>query len=143
MTSALRNSFASKITQPRPNDEAASISAPTTAIHARWKARRRPVMMNGSAPGTTTFQKSAAPLAPIAPAARSHRGFTARTPVQVLTSIGKLAASNTMTMGAVVPRRHQRLGEPSAARHDFIKQPEQEHRQNGLHAATIPQRTTV
>jgi hypothetical protein len=49
-------------------------------------------MMKGEAPGTTTFQKSAGPLAPIAPAARSQSGFTARAPVQVLRTMGKLAA---------------------------------------------------
>src|SRR5262245_33512262 len=57
ITSALRNSLASKITQPRPQSEAASISAPTTAIHARRNAWRRPVMMNGNAPGIMTFQQ--------------------------------------------------------------------------------------
>src|SRR6516225_1464450 len=35
ITSAFKNSLASKMTQPRPQSEAASISAPTTATHAR------------------------------------------------------------------------------------------------------------
>ena len=35
MMSVLRNSFASKMTQPSPQSDAAIISAPTTAIHAR------------------------------------------------------------------------------------------------------------
>ena len=51
ITSALRNSLASKITQPSPQSEAASISAPTTAIQARRKAWRRPAMMNGEGAG--------------------------------------------------------------------------------------------
>src|ERR1700694_2882225 len=59
MTSALRNSLASKITHPRPQSEAASISAPTTAIHARRKAWRSPAMMKGEAPGMITFQNKA------------------------------------------------------------------------------------
>ena len=92
MTSAFKNSLASKMTQPRPQSEAASISAPTTAIHARRKAWRRPVMMNGDAPGMITFQNSARSSAPIAPAARSHSGFTARTPDQALSSMGNSAA---------------------------------------------------
>src|SRR6266699_7155728 len=49
ITSAFKNSLASKMTQPRPQSEAASISAPTTAIHARRNAWRSPVMMNGDA----------------------------------------------------------------------------------------------
>ena len=49
-------------------------------------------MMNGEAPGMITFQNSAFSSAPIAPAARSQSGFTARTPVQVLSSIGNSAA---------------------------------------------------
>src|ERR1700732_3857918 len=59
ITSALRNSLASKITHPRPQSEAASISAPTTAIHARRKAWRSPAMMKGEAPGMITFQNKA------------------------------------------------------------------------------------
>ena len=57
--SALRNSLASKITQPSPQSEAAIISAPTTAIQARRNACRMPVMMKGEAPGMITFQNSA------------------------------------------------------------------------------------
>ncbi len=49
-------------------------------------------MMNGEAPGTITFQNSARSFAPIAPAARSQSGLTARTPDQVLSSIGNSAA---------------------------------------------------
>ena len=49
-------------------------------------------MMNGEAPGMITFQNSACSSAPIAPAARSHSGLTARTPDQVLSSIGNSAA---------------------------------------------------
>ena len=90
--SALRNSLASKITQPRPKSDAARNSAPITAIQARRNACRSPVMMNGEAPGTITFQNSARSLAPIAPAARSQIGLTARTPDQVLSSIGNSAA---------------------------------------------------
>ena len=59
MTSALRNSLASKITQPSPQSEAAIISAPTTAIQQRRNACRMPVMMKGKAPGMITFQNSA------------------------------------------------------------------------------------
>jgi hypothetical protein len=92
MTSALRNSLASKIIQPSPQSDAASISAPTTAIHERMKACRRPVMIRGEAPGMITFQNSARSPAPIAWAARSHSGLTARTPVQVLSSMGNSAA---------------------------------------------------
>ena len=92
MTSALRNSLASKITQPSPQSEAAIISAPTTAIQQRRKACRMPVMMNGEAPGTITFQNSRRSSAPMEPAARSQSGLTARTPDQVLNSIGKVAA---------------------------------------------------
>src|SRR5882724_9926145 len=88
ITSALRNSLASKINQPRPQSDAASISAPTTAIQERRKACRSPVMMKGEAPGMITFQNSECSSAPIAPAARSHSGLTARTPDQVLSSIG-------------------------------------------------------
>ena len=92
ITSAFRNSLASKMTQPRPQSEAASISAPITAIQARRKACRRPVMINGEAPGMMTFQNSARSSAPMAPAARSHSGFTARTPAQALSSMGNSAA---------------------------------------------------
>ena len=92
ITSAFRNSLASKMTQPRPQSEAASISAPTTAIHARRKAWRSPVMMNGEAPGMITFQNSARSSAPMAPAARSHSGLTARTPDHALSSMGNSAA---------------------------------------------------
>ena len=92
ITSALRNSLASKITQPRPKFDAASISAPMTATQARRKDCRKPVMMNGEAPGIITFQNSAFSLAPMAPAARSQIGLTARTPDQVLSSIGNNAA---------------------------------------------------
>ena len=49
-------------------------------------------MMKGAAPGMITFQNSACSSAPIAPAARSHSGFTARTPDQVLSSMGNSAA---------------------------------------------------
>ena len=49
-------------------------------------------MMKGEAPGMITFQNSAFSSAPIAPAARSHSGFTARTPAQVFSSIGNKAA---------------------------------------------------
>ena len=49
-------------------------------------------MMNGEAPGTITFQNSLFSSAPIAPAARSHSGLTARTPDQALSSIGNIAA---------------------------------------------------
>ena len=42
MTSALRNSLASKMIQPSPQSDAASISAPTTAIHDRTNAWRKP-----------------------------------------------------------------------------------------------------
>ena len=45
-------------------------------------------MMKGEAPGTITFQNSAFSSAPMAPAARSHSGLTARTPAQTLSSIG-------------------------------------------------------
>jgi hypothetical protein len=92
ITSALRNSLASKMIQPRPQSDAASISAPTTAIQARMKAWRSPVMIRGDAPGMITFQNSACSSAPMAWAARSHSGLTARTPVQVLSSIGNRAA---------------------------------------------------
>src|SRR5262249_58980702 len=50
ITSALRNSLASKITQPRPQSEAAIISAPITAMKARSSAWRSPAMMKGDAP---------------------------------------------------------------------------------------------
>src|SRR6185437_634721 len=92
MTSVLRNSLASKITQPNPQSEAAIISAPTTAIQARRNACRMPVMMNGEAPGMITFQNREFSSAPMAPAARSQIGLTERTPDQVLNSIGKVAA---------------------------------------------------
>src|SRR5262249_47912604 len=92
MTSAFKNSLASKMTQPSPQSEAASISAPTTAIQARRKACRSPVMMKGEAPGMMTFQNSACSSAPMAPAARSHNGLTARTPDQALSSMGNSAA---------------------------------------------------
>ena len=49
-------------------------------------------MMNGEAPGMITFQNSARSSAPMAPAARSHSGLTARTPDQALSSIGNSAA---------------------------------------------------
>jgi hypothetical protein len=49
-------------------------------------------MMKGEAPGMMTFQNSACSFAPIAPAARSHSGFTARTPAQALSSIGNRLA---------------------------------------------------
>jgi hypothetical protein len=49
-------------------------------------------MMKGEAPGMITFQNSACSSAPMAPAARSHSGLTARTPVQVLSSMGNSAA---------------------------------------------------
>ena len=39
-----------------------------------------------------TFQNSACSFAPMAPAARSQIGLTARTPDQALSSIGKSAA---------------------------------------------------
>ncbi len=58
ITSALRNSLASKMIQPRPQSDAASISAPTTAIQDRMKAWRSPVMISGEAPGMITFQNS-------------------------------------------------------------------------------------
>src|ERR1019366_6799556 len=92
MTSVLRNSLASKITQPSPQSEAAIISAPTTAIHARRNDCRMPVMMKGEAPGMITFQNSEFSSAPMAPAARNQIGLTERTPDQVLNSIGKVAA---------------------------------------------------
>src|SRR5262249_50569132 len=81
--SALRNSLASKIPQPSPQPDAARNSAPITAIHALKKDCRNPVMIKGDAPGTITFQNSARSSAPIAPAARSQIGLTARTPDQV------------------------------------------------------------
>ena len=84
--------MASKISQPSPQSEAASISAPTTAIQARRKAWRNPVMRNGKAPGMITFQNSACSSAPMALPARSHSGLTARTPDQALSSIGNSAA---------------------------------------------------
>src|SRR5262249_13199230 len=92
ITSACKNSLASKITQPSPQSEAASASAPTTAIHERRNACRRPVMMKGEAAGIITFQKRACSPAPMALAARSHSGLTARTPDQVLSSIGNSEA---------------------------------------------------
>ena len=92
ITSALRNSLASKITQPSPQSDAAIISAPTTPIQARKNACRIPVMMKGEAPGMMTFQNRLFSSAPIAPAARSHSGFTERTPDQVLNAMGKVAA---------------------------------------------------
>ena len=92
MMSALRNSLASKITQPSPQSEAAIISAPTTAIQARKNACRMPVMMKGEAPGMITFQNRQFSSAPMAPAARSQSGLTERTPDQVLNTIGNVAA---------------------------------------------------
>ncbi len=92
ITSVLRNSLASKITQPKPQSEAASISAPMTAIQERRNDCRSPAMMNGEAPGMITFQNSACSSAPMAPAARSQIGLTERTPDQVLSSIGNSAA---------------------------------------------------
>jgi hypothetical protein len=84
--------LASKITQPSPQSEPASISAPITAIQERRKDWRKPAMMKGEAPGMMTFQNSACSLAPMALAARSQIGLTARTPDQVLSSIGNNAA---------------------------------------------------
>src|SRR5580704_8342694 len=92
ITSVLRNSLASKMTQPNPQSDAASISAPITATQERRNDCRNPAMMNGEAPGMITFQNSACSLAPMAPAARSQSGLTARTPDQVLSSIGNSAA---------------------------------------------------
>jgi hypothetical protein len=43
--------------QPRPQLDAASISAPITAIHERRNDCRNPAMTNGEAPGMMTFQK--------------------------------------------------------------------------------------
>ena len=68
------------------------ISAPTTATNERRNAWRTPVMMNGEAPGTMTFQKRSRPSAPIAPAALSHSGLTERTPVHAFSTIGNVAA---------------------------------------------------
>src|SRR5262249_12086919 len=56
ITSALRNSLASKMTQPRPQSEAAIISAPITAMNARTSAWRKPAMMKAEAPGTQPCQ---------------------------------------------------------------------------------------
>src|SRR6185437_3276951 len=92
MTLVLRYSLESKITQPSPQSDAAIISAPITAIQDRRKACRRPVMMKGEAPGMITFQNSDFSLAPMALAARSHSGLTARTPDQELSTIGNVAA---------------------------------------------------
>src|SRR5215211_367950 len=111
--SALRNSLASKITQPRPQSEAASISAPTTAIQARRNACRSPVMMNGDAPGRITFQNIAFSFAPMAPAARSQSWLTERTPDHD----GEAEAAHhaverhrrVMDERAVERQRHQRL----------------------------------
>ena len=59
-----RKSQPKKRPRPAVQPEAASISAPTTAIQARRKAWRRPVMMKGEAPGMITFQNSAFSSAP-------------------------------------------------------------------------------
>ena len=92
ITSVRRNSFESKITQPRPQLVAAIISPPTTAIHERANACRSPAMTNGSDPGSTTLRKRSPPPAPIVSAARIQMRLTERTPVQVLRMIGKVAA---------------------------------------------------
>src|SRR5947209_4277380 len=65
------------------------------AHHSDPRSQERlphPVMMKADAPGIITFQNSARSSAPMAPAARSHSGLTARAPDQVLSSIGKSAA---------------------------------------------------
>src|SRR5712691_7379682 len=92
ITSVLRYSLASKITKPRPCVVAAIISPPTTAIHERAKAWRKPAMMKGKAPGSTTLRKRARGSAPMDSAARSQRRLTERTPVHVLSTKGKIAA---------------------------------------------------
>src|SRR6185437_8343727 len=92
MMSALRNSLASKMTQPSPQSEAAIISAPTTAIQARKNDCRMPVMMKGEAPGMITFQNKEFSSAPMAPAARNQSGLTDLTPDQVLNTMGNVAA---------------------------------------------------
>src|SRR6185295_1780178 len=92
ITSVLRNSLESKITQPRPQRVAAIISPPTTAIQPRANACRRPAITNGSAPGSTTWRKIAPEPAPIDSAARIQRRLTPHTPVQELSTSGKSAA---------------------------------------------------
>jgi hypothetical protein len=61
ITSALRNCLASKITHPRPQLDAASISAPITAIQERRNDCRSPATINGDAPGTMAFRNDVCP----------------------------------------------------------------------------------
>src|ERR1700681_4802461 len=80
ITSVLRNSLASKMTQPNPQSDAASISAPITATQERRKDCRNPAKMNGGAPGIIPFQNSAFSVAPMAPGGGNQSGLPARTP---------------------------------------------------------------
>ena len=97
--SAELNQLTVSVIQPKLADAQEELILPgnmqaylDTPIHARTNAWRRPVMMNGEAPGTITFQNRAAVPAPMELPARSHRGFTARTPDQALRRAGNSAA---------------------------------------------------